>query len=758
MLLNQRKFHFIYIILIVCLLFVGCSQTSSKPVKELSLGDEYVYRNRYWTLDLNEGELLIDVVIGADGLYYATNSTDFMKQTLYRIPHTAFPEEAMALKGITSAAEVIPLLEAEMGTLSDLFTNSNGELCYIYNVYMTEETASQLFVRKLGEDGAILSEIDITEAHKEMKLTLQGAEDKSPVTHITLDGEENIYFSSVGENGYIEMVDNSGVLSSSISLGDNPPRSICTGSDGIVYAVRHEMDENKILTVDSKGKKLSEKLSVSDTTGIGILGAGLDGNLLYGNHVYLYNLNPLTLECEPLFLWANNGISGKGVKQIYAMQDESLLTIVRDSEAKSRNAIVYLNKIAKEDLPEVQIVTLEADEKFVSDELRMAVSLFNSTNLNYQVEFKAYGSDRLLTEIISGDGPDLISRQSIEPKLFMQKGLVEDLSPYLEKSNLLSREDLTESVLRCNTFDDNLICIPPVFQLNVLAGKQSLLGDSIDWNIEDFMAFVMEHSGAEIFEGGTLDSSKEMIVLMNMRSQPEKYVNWDTHTAHFDSPEFLELLRFASAYEVKYQNNDKSVEAKIMEEEVLLYDRGINTVEEYLLNRERFQGDIHYIGYPSETDGPNYGISNWLAYAINSQSDVKEGAWAFLEYLVLLQQGSHANRFNLPTLKSALNDKFEEATIPKIFLNNAGIEVEHPLYRRGTFDNIQYEVYAVDEAELEPLRYMIDNARYLDGQLSGDINSIISEEISALFSGGKSEEDTAQTIQNRVQLYLNEFK
>ena len=765
MLLNQRKIDFLYLLLAVCFLFIGCSQNSSESVKELSLGEEYVYNNRYWSLDLIEGEHLIDVEIGADGLYYVTNSSDYTERTLYRIPHTAFSDEAMALKSITSGAEVIPLLETEMGTVTDLFTNGNGELYYIYSKYMTEEAPSSIYVRKIGADGTILSERDLTEAHKEMKLALQNSEDKIPVTHIALDGEENIYFGGLIENGYIEILDKSGALTSSISLGATPPRSICTGSDGIVYAVTHEMEENKILTVESKSKKLSEKFSISDTTGIGILGAGLDGNILYGNHAYLYSLNPLTLECEPLFLWADNSISGKSVKQIYAMEDERLLTIVRDSEVKSRHSIVYLNKMEKEDLPEVQIVTIEAYD-YISDNLRNAVNLFNSSNLNYRVEYKIYGQDddsRLRTEIISGDGPDLISRQSVEPELFIQKGLLEDLSPYLERSSLLSREDLTESILRLNTVYDKLICIPPAFQVSVLAGKRSLLGDSLDWNIEEFMAFVKEHEGAEIFEGGTLDSSKEMIVLMNMRSQPEKYVDWDTHTAHFDSPEFLELLRFATDYEVKYQNKDKTTEDKIMDNQVLLNDRGINSVETYLINREKFQGDIHYIGYPSETEGPNYGISNSMAYVINSQSEVKEGAWAFLEYLVLLQQGSYGLRFDFPTLKSVLEDKFEEATIPKIMLDMEYNEVEKPLFSQGSDitkegGGIMYEVYAVKEEELEPLRYIIDNARYLDESLSGVIYGIISEEISALFAGGKTAEDTAQTIQNRVQLYLNEHK
>ena len=756
MLLNKRKIHFLYLLLTVCFLFIGCNQSTSQPVKELSLGEEYVYRNKYWSLDLNDGEVLRDVVIGADGLYYATNSSDYTKQTLYRIPHTAFFDEAMVSRSITSVAEVIPLLETEMGSMNDLFT-SNGELYYIYITYMTEEAPSQVFVRKIGEDGTILSELDITEAHEKMKLALYFSEDadRDPVSHITLDGADNIYFGSLIENGSVEIIDNSGALTSSISLGAIPPATLCTGSDGIVYAVRHELDENKILTVDGEGKKLLEKFSIPDTTGIGILGAGLDGNIFYGNHVYLYSLNPLTLECEPLFLWADNSISGKNVKQIYAMEDESLLTIIKDSEVKSRHSIAYLNKIAKEDLPEVQTVTIQGID---SEELKSAVNLFNSTNLNYRVELKGYeDEDRLRAEIISGDGPDLIRRSSVDPEVFIQKGLLEDLSPYLEKSSLLSREDLTESILRVNTIHDQLICIPPAFQLNVLAGKRSLLGDSLDWNIEEFMTFVMEHNGAEIFEGGTLDSSKEMLVLMNMRSHPEKYVDWDTYTAHFDSPEFLEILRFAAAYEVKYKNYDKIFVDKYMDEELLLCDRAIDTVEYYLLNREWFQGDIHYIGYPSETEGPNYGISNVEEYVMNSQSEVKEGAWAFLEYMILLQQGNHAFKFYFPTLKSALDDRFEEATIPKIDIDIYGNETEEPLWGRG-YGDVMYHVYAVKEEELEPLRYMIDHARYLDVQLTGVIDVIIGEEISALFVGDKSAEDTAQTIQNRVQLYLNEQK
>ena len=132
----------------------------------------------------------------------------------------------------------------------------------------------------------------------------------------------------------------------------------------------------------------------------------------------------------------------------------------------------------------------------------------------------------------------------------------------------------------------------------------------------------------------------------------------------------------------------------------------------------------------------------------------------FRSHMILLQQGSYGFNFNFnfSTLKSAQEKKFKAATIPNIFLDNALNEVEHPLFRKGAGDNIEYEIYAVKEEELEPLRYIIEKARYLIEYSTGEIDRIVGEEITALFAGSKSAEDTALTIQNRVQLYLNEFK
>lgn len=63
------------------------------------------------------------------------------------------------------------------------------------------------------------------------------------------------------------------------------------------------------------------------------------------------------------------------------------------------------------------------------------------------------------------------------------------------------------------------------------------------------------------------------------------------------------------------------------------------------------------------------------------------------------------------------------------------------------------------EKDLDTLREMVNKASLRDvGYINSNnkIQSIISEEVKAFFSGQKSAEDVAKLIQNRVMTYLNE--
>lgn len=142
-----------------------------------------------------------------------------------------------------------------------------------------------------------------------------------------------------------------------------------------------------------------------------------------------------------------------------------------------------------------------------------AVKEFNAANENYEVVVKEYDTDRLLTEIASGGGPDLLPVSYIGLEECAKKEIVEDLDLWLEQSLKLSEDMLNEKVLELFTLNDRLVCIPPTFAVQTIFGRKSELGEEPGWTDEEFLDFVDRHSGKTILEGVMRGDSGQILML-----------------------------------------------------------------------------------------------------------------------------------------------------------------------------------------------------------------------------------------------------
>jgi len=136
-----------------------------------------------------------------------------------------------------------------------------------------------------------------------------------------------------------------------------------------------------------------------------------------------------------------------------------------------------------------------------------------------------------------------------------------------------------------------------------------------------------------------------------------------------------------------------------------------------------------YRGYPTATGEPKY-LIRMNCISILSKSKCKEGAYAFIEYLLTRNSGSGG----FTTYKVGYEESRED------FL----------------------EMYVTDELDKEELEKrvsaleeMMDSA-VADTMENQTIRTMIIEEAKAYFAGDRTLEDTCRIIQNRVQLYLDE--
>lgn len=173
---------------------------------------------------------------------------------------------------------------------------------------------------------------------------------------------------------------------------------------------------------------------------------------------------------------------------------------------------------------------------------------------------------------------------------------------------------------------------------------------------------------------------------------------------------------------------------------------------------------VSYIGYPTMDDGSGIMVSTKQdAYAILTTSEHKEAAWSFLEAAILAQGkehtligGSDISYMNFPIMTDQLEEQFAASVKAA---GNKQLTQDDQTGRRYistlSFGTDTIYCYAPIQEEVDLIWELIDQARPAP-KYDETIMNIIQEEAAGYFAGDRDAKMVASTIQNRVQLYLNE--
>jgi ABC-type glycerol-3-phosphate transport system substrate-binding protein len=129
-------------------------------------------------------------------------------------------------------------------------------------------------------------------------------------------------------------------------------------------------------------------------------------------------------------------------------------------------------------------------------------------------------------------------------------------------------------------------------------------------------------------------------------------------------------------------------------------------------------------------------------YGINANAKNKRTAWEFLKFLLSneMQLSTALSPVALPINNAARQEK-AELVLSGVFMD-----------RRAPLDDRQREVLQNYTAAVETLSDQINGYIFQD-QI---IMDMISQEVYNFFSGEKTAEEAARTLQNKADLYLNE--
>ncbi|MDR2043000.1 MAG: extracellular solute-binding protein [Clostridium sp.] len=729
----------------------GCGKGARDPSAGTEQGGQngeagYVYVSEYLSVE-TEGGYPDILCIKGNEIYYALHTWE---EKTERSATELLRQEI----GNDTKAEKLSLPLAQGESLMQFLVDEEGNYILLLSKYSRQETEeagamyASFFLCKYDREGTELFRQDLTAAMENgqrqyiqsLGCDAQGRFYLLSEQTVLLLQADGSYYGQADTGGYTIVME--------------------TGKDGNLYLTRYGMQgELEIVQIDFAAKAVASVYTGlranGGSDGLFIKGAETDFLLADSSRLYTYDL--ASQSSETVFDWLDCDINGDYVSKVGVSEDGRILAAVSDWET-GETSLVRITKTSAGEAAQKEIITLAA--RYEYQKLRSSAVKFNRSNDRYRVKIETYDgkTDEDIALLLNGaaaagNAPDLIDLSiGIQVDSYVKKGLLEDLTPFLEASDRIGREDLVESVLNAFTYDGRLIGIPESFSLNVLAGKTSMVGEEAGWTVDEMVALSRQYPEASLLDHVSRYS------ILRVCYQQENFIDMETGKCRFDSEEFKNLLEYCKIFpeEALYDESDeRSTPIKLQEGDVLLVDAYINNVEAFQMYRAMFGEPATYIGYPTADGraGIRLEYSDGGAYAISSGSGQKEGAWAFLEFL-LTQDGEQRYQ-SFPIRKDLLEDMLTQAMTPEMTVDENGEPKEDPKTTWGWGNDWQVEIYAAAQEDVARLRELIELAGS-GSNTDSKIVEMIWEEAGPFFDGQKSVDEVADVIQSRVRLYVSE--
>jgi len=378
------------------------------------------------------------------------------------------------------------------------------------------------------------------------------------------------------------------------------------------------------------------------------------------------------------------------------------------------------------------------------------ISEFNRKNETYQVELIDYyehGTDykdaqaRLYADILSGNGPDMLNFHSMEYENYADSGVLADLYPFFEKDQILNVDALIEGVTKALSIDGKLLAMTPEFTVSTIMGVSSIVGSHRGMSIDELIQLETNlGEGTKLFN----QTSNTGFVSILCTANWEHFIDYEQGSAHFNSEEFIRILEFADRFAEPIPEQG-GVLPLLTEEEALMQGSAVLSHQgfSYFGNLHVFETsigkDFTLMGFHSAGNSM-VKMGAEKMYGICNNAANPDGAWEFIKYL-LSEEFQQNKVFQFPVLESIYDKDVEYWTDPAFSKST-----DPNLGDRGpgmTQDQVD-EVYAMIASMTGPQKYYTP------------IMEIINTEVAAFFSGDKSAEATAETINSRVGVLLNE--
>ena len=603
------------------------------------------------------------------------------------------------------------------------------------------------------------------------------------MSSFTADAAGNIYMST---GSSIIILDPQGQKKGEVSIGGGGfawISNLIRLRDGRVAASFNNGSGDRLNVIDLTTMEFSktESYPVVNATNMSVGGEKSEYDFYYtnGSNFMGYSLEKGT--SEKVLNWINSDVDPSSISAAVLLPDGRIATVETTwaSDFSSSTAeLVLLSKVPAASLAQKTVLTLATQS--LSYNIRSQIVKFNRSSPDFRIEVVDYseynteddstaGLTKLNTEILAGNVPDIIDLTGLSAGQLGSRGILADLYPFLNADPELNGR-IFPNVLKALESDGKLYRTASNFNLYVVMGAASVVGDTPGWTLADFnKALKSMPEGCDPFSASTTRSS---ILSACLNMEMNSLVDWNTGECHFDSQTFTDILEFAAIFPATTESQGgfgfgfgfgggESEEDRVAQGKQMLMQTWMYNFDSFQMYNAMFGGNATFIGFPTSQGVGNAIMFQDSGYAISSKCANKDAAWQFLR--VLFGKDYQSTSFmGFPTnmdvfedsLKTAMTPEYEKDENGNYVLDENGQKIEVPRSSWG-WGSTATQLYALNEKEADEIRALVMGTDRVWGSDQGILDTITAES-EAFFAGQKSAEEVAKLIQSKLTIYVNE--
>lgn len=425
-------------------------------------------------------------------------------------------------------------------------------------------------------------------------------------------------------------------------------------------------------------------------------------DLYYSTPTAFYGFR-LGLGASLLFRWsAVNASPGALASEILTEEGGTLRFLTADSR------LACITRKLQEEDPAETVLKLCCPNP--EGELTEAVARFNEETGNIRVELSDCPEDEA----------DLFFADAVQLESLADAGRLADIYPLLNSDGELKTEDFFPNVLSAAEREGKLLSVCAGFIMDTVIADSELTGPTPGWTYEDYFAALA--AGGKDCTGFDVFTTAEDVLREVLAMDLSYYVNQPGEI----SPGFDRLMQFAGAfprsfdYEHHGWSDNDSSDLRIRNGQQLLQRLTIYGFDDYYYAGYEFEGDICFIGYPTD-----FGTGNMLrpctfstggSLALSASCEHPREAWQFLRQFFREDWQQSLRIF--PCSRAVFEKKLSEAMVTVPILDKKGRQLYDKdgnprIYSLGSMylsDFTEVKYYPLTEEKADQLRNLVETS------------------------------------------------